>query len=61
MAQFTLSVQCDNDAFADGNLRPEVARILRDAAHKVEQDGDTSRKIYDNNGNHIGFFELEEN
>jgi hypothetical protein len=36
-----IKIECDNDAFADGNLALEVARILREQADKLERRLDT--------------------
>lgn len=63
MTQFTLTISTDNAAFDDGNLGPEVARILRDAAARVEygdvrEPGD-ERGLRDANGNTVGSMRLE--
>lgn len=38
MCRFTLEIRTDNAAFEDGERGAEVARILREAAAKVEAD-----------------------
>ena len=53
---FTLTIKTDNAAFAD--LETEVARILRDAARRIE-GGETDGKLRDANGNTVGRFDLE--
>ena len=57
--EFNLTIACDNDAFYDDSLRAEVARILRDAAKRVEQLP-ISGKLYDANGNTVGSYRFEE-
>ena len=57
---FTLKIETDNDAFFP-DPRPEVARILKLAASQVMQ-GDPEmedRRVYDINGNKIGYWELD--
>lgn len=53
---FKLTIHTDNDAFAEGELTIELARILRDLADRVEE-GEVGRKsvtVYDINGNDVG-------
>lgn len=52
---FTLSIKTDNAAFEDPNA--EVARILRDAAERVEQ-GFSRGLLRDINGNTVGDFDF---
>jgi len=52
-----LEIDCDNDAFAP--LRIEVARILRNAADRIEHLP-LSGKLYDANGNGVGEYHFEE-
>lgn len=61
---FKLSINCDNAAFCDDagptlqSAVPEIARILRAVADRVEQ-GETCevhRNIKDINGNIVGTF-----
>lgn len=53
--QFTIDLICDNAAFGDENLRPEVARILRRLANSVEEGYDAGI-LADINGNTTGEF-----
>lgn len=48
----TLSIKCDNAAFAD-DPGAEVARILREAASRFER-GDREVVLSDCNGNKVG-------
>lgn len=64
---FHLNVQTDNAAFhdeVDGDFSPEreLARILRKVAERVESGEDISHylTIFDENGNDVGRFALEE-
>jgi hypothetical protein len=50
---FKLQLATDNAAFEDGNLHREVARILREAADKLE-DGMRQVNLRDANGNLVG-------
>lgn len=54
-----LSIETGNAAFEDDNKFYEVARILRQAADKVEY-GDTEFNLRDINGNHVGNLTFEE-
>ena len=55
---FTLTIKTDNAAFAD-DPRPEVARILRKLADRVDDEtGDTSWSVRDINGNTVGHWTL---
>lgn len=59
MLRFTLRIDCENSAFDDG-VTPELARILRDLADRLEA-GETSRhyrNLHDANGNPVGVFKL---
>jgi len=47
----------DNAAFEDGEGKPELARILRRLADKVEA-GDEPPFLYDVNGNKVGKCEV---
>jgi hypothetical protein len=58
MASFSLSFNMDNAAFADGNHPDEVARILRDIAARVGEQGDEYGIIYDYNGNVVGNWDM---
>ena len=54
----TIEIETSNAAFADGNEAAELARILREAARKIE-NGHMGFKLYDYNGNHVGYCEYE--
>lgn len=54
--EFTLTFDCDNDAFAD-DPSDEIARILDNVARRVN-DGARDGKIMDVNGNTVGNFTL---
>lgn len=47
----------DNAAFTDSPAS-ELARILRDLARRIEDFGDTERRLMDTNGNHVGDFKI---
>jgi hypothetical protein len=47
----------DNAAFGNGDLATEAARLLRDAAERIEQ-GATTGALRDLNGNKVGYFEV---
>lgn len=53
--KFTLEIDCDNAAFQenDGDQYVEVARILREAADRIE-NGRDSIALIDLNGNRVG-------
>lgn len=53
---FTLAIKTDNAAFEDRNA--EVARILRDAAEKVEDFGLPESGLLDVNGNLVGGYKF---
>lgn len=63
---FKLSIKCENAAFCyDENptiqsAAPEIARILRDVAGRIEQGElyNTHKNIKDINGNIVGTFVL---
>lgn len=55
---FTLTVKTGNEAFSDGNLALELARILRKAAERLEA-GETDGRLRDCNGNTVGTFTVE--
>jgi hypothetical protein len=63
---FTMRVETGNAAFQDDTPDgerffpgPELARILRDIAERVN-DGQTHRAVYDINGNRVGSWEITE-
>ena len=54
---FELTIKTGNSAFADGNTGPELARILRNLADRVERigwDDSMGGAIKDANGNTVG-------
>jgi hypothetical protein len=56
----TLTVDCDNDAFAN-DPAAELARILRDAADKFSRNGvniGDESPLFDVNGNRTGYFQV---
>lgn len=64
---FRLSIDCANAAFCDdgdtptqGSAAPELARILRAVADRIESGDtfDTFRNMHDINGNIVGTFAL---
>lgn len=57
----TISFRTNNAAFTDGNGPSEVARILRELADAIENDGsaEASGRIMDVNGNRIGSYDIE--
>ena len=68
-AKFTLAIKCEGAAFDDDetgavtheSAAPELARILRDVAYRIE-DGDSFdvfRNCRDINGNIVGTFALK--
>jgi hypothetical protein len=52
-----ITIKTENDAFADGNKRAEVARILREVADSLERGSDEV-VCRDFNGNKVGKAEL---
>lgn len=60
---FTLSIDLENDAF-DPDPRPELVRLLRQTALRVEANPSSlegSGKLMDNNGNTVGSWTLSFN
>lgn len=59
--QLTISFNCENDAFQDGQHDLETARILRDVANDIEvgcyYEGTTP--VRDINGNTIGSINIQ--
>lgn len=49
-----LTIETDNAAFDDGNRDNEVARILREAADRIENGSQDDFGLYDFNGNKVG-------
>ena len=68
-AKFTLAIKCSGFAFDDDetgavtheSAAPELARILRDVAYRIESGDsfDTFRNCIDINGNVVGTFALK--
>ena len=68
-AKFTLAIKCSGFAFDDDetgavtheSAAPELARILRDVAYRIESGDsfDTFRNCIDINGNVVGAFALK--
>lgn len=54
---FRLEIECENAAF-DANPLPEIARILREAADRVDRASAAAGNLRDSNGNKVGRFEL---
>ncbi len=62
---FTVEISIDNDAFQDGNVGAELARILRQLAFSVENHEEFSGEelsglCRDYNGNLVGRFYTQE-
>ncbi len=55
---FTLRIETENEAFADGAMLCEIARILRKLAARLESGKDPGR-ILDYNGNVVGRAEMD--
>ena len=67
-AKFTLAIKCSGFAFDDEtgavtheSAAPELARILRDVAYRIESGDsfDTFRNCIDINGNVVGKFTMK--
>lgn len=61
MAVFTVKFDTGNAAFEGADLAPEIARVLRNIAERVERDGPSGffETVRDTNGNDIGRFALK--
>ncbi len=61
MKTFTLKFDCDNAAF-EGDPTPEIVRILRLTAQRIEMKGAPThfQTILDINGNDVGRYALKE-
>lgn len=53
--KFVLKINVENDAFSDGNLKAETIRILKETIKQLE-DMQGSGKLYDENGNSVGYW-----
>ena len=66
MSAFSVMFSTDNAAFSEdcgGNMCQEIARILKDLADKIEENGlveDVVQRIRDINGNRVGFAVLQD-
>jgi len=58
MAEFNMKIRSDNAAFSDGG-GPEVARLLRQTADRIEAGHDYGR-LMDYNGNGVGEWDFEQ-
>lgn len=56
--RFVVEIRCDDDAFAD-DPTPEVVRLLRQVARRVELDGESCGGLVDVNGNSCGLYKYE--
>ncbi len=59
----TIRIQCDNDAFSDGEGGSEIARIVRRFADEVDgqdMDGLTGDNLRDINGNKVGGWDIQD-
>ena len=54
MGKFTLTIDTDNAAFAEGGTLSEVARILRELADDLGEDECVGGNLFDINGNTVG-------
>lgn len=60
---FTVSIETEGDAFAEGGRSLEVSRLLQELAAKLKDYGDSpgSGTLKDGNGNTCGRWEMDEN
>jgi hypothetical protein len=58
MTTLRIFIEMNNAAFEEGDRQYETARILRDAAHRIEFYDEFNQTLYDGNGNRVG--EMEE-
>lgn len=61
----TIEINCDNAAFEDNDLGSEISRILQTLAQKLALqhlsdllNRQSSIRLNDSNGNHVGMFRL---
>ena len=59
--KFQLFINCDNDAFADGNRDDEIVRLLRETADRIErgESFEMFQTLFDSNGNDVGRFAIK--
>ena len=53
---FTLTINTDSAAFEDNVGAAEIARVLREAANKIERNFELNGVVRDVNGNKCGGF-----
>jgi hypothetical protein len=57
--RITITIETGNSAFDDGPMT-EVARILRELANKMKNDGILQdARLFDHNGNSVGWVRIE--
>lgn len=56
MANFKIVIETGNAAFEGEAKNGEIARILRDVATQLDNEGWTSGACYDVNGNSVGWY-----
>lgn len=59
MLRFELAIDLDNAAFADGQHRDEIARILGTVINKLQDGRALSGALHDANGNRVGWMEIK--
>ena len=54
--EFHINIQCDNEVFGfvAFDAKPEIARILRKYADRLDADGEIDCRLTDINGNVVG-------
>ena len=60
--KFHLEIECNNEAFQNDRLDPEIMKLLRLVAERIELEGTFAQqrfRIRDGNGNTCGFFLLD--
>ena len=59
-----ITIECDNACFynepGEHNPRPELSRILHKLANDIGGYGVVYNKLYDFNGNYVGFVDIDE-
>jgi hypothetical protein len=55
--KITITIDTTNAAFQDGNRDQEIARMLRLIANSFDDQGDSTNRLRDINGNHAGIIE----
>ena len=62
MRYFKVQIETGNAAFEDNGEHYEIGRILIQLGKKLQREEfDEHCKLFDDNGNKVGFAELEEN